>query len=39
MTVGEGPYGLRAHVPITGGTFSGRYGMNGRVLNGGADDM
>lgn len=39
MDVGQGPYGFRAHVPITGGTFSGRFGMNGKVLKGGADDM
>lgn len=39
MDVGQGPYGFRAHVPITGGTFTGRFGMNGKVLNGGGDDM
>ncbi len=39
MDVGEGPYGYRRHVGITGGTFTGRFGLNGKVLNGGADDM
>jgi hypothetical protein len=39
LDVGKGPHGYRRHIGILGGSFTGRFGLNGKVLNGGADDM
>ncbi|KIA75408.1 hypothetical protein HK57_00128 [Aspergillus ustus] len=38
IEVGNGPYGRRRCVPITGGTVTGKY-LNGEVVPGGADFM
>jgi hypothetical protein len=38
VEIGNGPYGRRRCVPITGGTVKGKY-LTGEVVPGGADFM